>query len=89
MLHFRTSEQGPIKLMQQLLSSIIDSVAVEKDLLKELRQMSEKLMIIDKSPEEKLPSDQANLILGKCFCLYILMVNFATEIVGYGDYFVL
>lgn len=75
--------------MQQLLSSIIDSAAVEKDLVKELTQMSEKLKAIDESPEEKLSSDQANLILGKCFCLYIIVVSFATEIVGYGEYFVL
>ncbi|KAG8373497.1 hypothetical protein BUALT_Bualt11G0030300 [Buddleja alternifolia] len=65
LLQFRVSEQGPVKLMQRILNRVIVSIAAEKDLTKELRQMAERLQAIDRHPDEKLSSDQANLILGR------------------------
>lgn len=64
LLQFRASEQEAIKLVRQLLNRVSESVAAEKDLLKELRQMAERLKLIDGHPDQKLSSDQANQILG-------------------------
>lgn len=66
LLQFRVSEQGVIKLMQRILSHLtIIAVAAEKDVMKELRHMAERLKAIDRNPEEKLSSEEATLILGK------------------------
>lgn len=65
LLHFRTTEQDEIKLMRRLLNRIIPSMAVEKDIFKELRQMAECLRAIDSNPDERLSPEQAHLILGK------------------------
>ncbi|XP_073310091.1 uncharacterized protein [Primulina huaijiensis] len=65
LLHFRTTEQDAIKLTRMLLNRIIPSMAVEKDIFKELRQMAECLRAIDSNPDEKLSLEQAHLILGK------------------------
>ncbi|KAK6127474.1 hypothetical protein DH2020_038791 [Rehmannia glutinosa] len=48
------SEQGTIKLMRRILNRVMVSVAAEKDLTKELRQMAERLKAIDRHPDEKL-----------------------------------
>ncbi|CAI9763484.1 unnamed protein product [Fraxinus pennsylvanica] len=65
LLQFRASEQGAIKLVRQLLNRVSESVAAEKDLLKELRQMAERLKELDGHPDQKLSSDQTNQILGR------------------------
>nr|GMC62438.1 condensin complex subunit 3 [Ipomoea batatas] len=65
LLRFRSSEQEAVKLMRQLLNLIFESVAAEKELLKDLKQMAERLQALDRLPDQKLSSDQANLILGK------------------------
>ncbi|KZV49788.1 condensin complex subunit 3 [Dorcoceras hygrometricum] len=65
LLNFRTMEQDAIKLMRRLLNRTIPSMAVEKDIYKELRQMAECLRDIDRNPDEKLSHEQAHLILGK------------------------
>ncbi|KAL3525026.1 hypothetical protein ACH5RR_013398 [Cinchona calisaya] len=65
LLHFRMSEQGAIKLMQQLLNPIAQSVIAEKDLVKELKEMAVRLKAVDRSPDQQLSSDQANLIFGR------------------------
>lgn len=65
LLHFRVSEQGAIKLMRKLLNRVAENVSTEKDLVKELKQMAERLKSVDKQPEEELLGDQAKLILGK------------------------
>ncbi|XP_022880704.1 uncharacterized protein LOC111397973 [Olea europaea var. sylvestris] len=65
LLQFQPSEQEAIKLVRQLLNRVSESVAAEKDLLKELRQMAERLKLIDGHPDQKLSSDQANQILGR------------------------
>ncbi|PIN11942.1 Chromosome condensation complex Condensin, subunit G [Handroanthus impetiginosus] len=65
LLDFRVSEQRAIKLMRRILNRVFVSVAAEKDLTKELRQMAERLQAIDRHPDEKLSPDQANLILGR------------------------
>ncbi|KAG6777373.1 hypothetical protein POTOM_017194 [Populus tomentosa] len=65
LLHFRVSEQGAIKLMRKLLNRVAENVSTEKDLVKELKQMAERLKSVDKQPEEELLEDQAKLILGK------------------------
>ena len=65
MLSFRPSEQGAIKLMRKLLNLVVESVLTEKELVKELKRMSESLKAIDRHPDQELPRDQANLVLGK------------------------
>lgn len=71
MLRFRSSEQEAVKLMRQLLNLIFESVAAEKELLKDLKQMAERLQALDRHPDEKLSSDQANLILGNNILLLV------------------
>ncbi|GFP96739.1 condensin complex subunit 3 [Phtheirospermum japonicum] len=65
LLQFRVSEQGVIKLMRRILSRVIVCVSAEKDLMKEMRQMTERLLAIDRNPNEKLLPEQTNLILEK------------------------
>ncbi|KAB5560881.1 hypothetical protein DKX38_005838 [Salix brachista] len=65
LLHFRVSEQGVIKLMRKVLNRVAETVSTEKDLVKELKQMAERLKSVDKQPEEELLEDQAKLIMGK------------------------
>lgn len=64
-LSFRPSEQGAIKLMRKLLNLVVESVLTEKELVKELKQMAERLKAIDRHPDQELSRDQANLVLGK------------------------
>ncbi|CAK7338997.1 unnamed protein product [Dovyalis caffra] len=64
LLHFRVSEQGAIKLMRKLLNRVAETVSAERDLVKELKQMAERLKSVDKQPDEELLEDQAKLILG-------------------------
>ncbi|TMW94956.1 hypothetical protein EJD97_009578 [Solanum chilense] len=63
LLHFRPTEQEAVKLMRQLLNRV--ALLAEKELLKELKQMAERLKGLDKSPDLKLSSDEVQLILGK------------------------
>ncbi|GAA0186430.1 hypothetical protein LIER_33718 [Lithospermum erythrorhizon] len=65
LVKFRSSEQVGIKLMVQLLNHVIKAVASEKDLQKELKQMSESLKALDMHPEIKLSSEQAQMLFGK------------------------
>ncbi|KAL0381088.1 UNVERIFIED_CONTAM: hypothetical protein Sangu_0173100 [Sesamum angustifolium] len=65
LLEFRVSEQGAIKLMRKILNRVITSVATEKELTKELWRMAERLQAIDRHPDEKLSTEQTDLILGK------------------------
>lgn len=65
LLHFRPTEQEAIKLMRQLLNRV--ALLAEKELLKELKQMAERLKGLDKSPDQKLSSDEVKLILGNYF----------------------
>ncbi|CAK9168302.1 unnamed protein product [Ilex paraguariensis] len=63
LLHFRSSEQGAIKLLRRLLNRVAESVLAEKELLKELKQMADRLKALDRHPDQELLPDQANLIL--------------------------
>lgn len=63
LLHFRSTEQGAVKLMRQLLNRV--TLLAEKELLKELKQMAERLKGLDKSPDQKLSTDEVKIILGK------------------------
>lgn len=65
LIQFRLSEQGAIKLMRRLLNNIFESVSTERDLVKELKRMSDRLTGLDKHPDEELSQDEANLIFGK------------------------
>ncbi|KAI9118393.1 hypothetical protein K1719_010725 [Acacia pycnantha] len=76
MLRLRISEQGPIKFMRMLLSRVVESALPEKDLVKELKRMAERLMSLDKQPDEELSQAEVNLILGK------LEVEFDLDLVG-------
>lgn len=51
--------------MRQLLNRV--ALLAEKELLKELKQMAERLKGLDKSPDVKLSSDEVQLILGNYF----------------------
>ncbi|KAJ8763109.1 hypothetical protein K2173_023314 [Erythroxylum novogranatense] len=63
LLHFRSSEQGAIKLMRKLLNAVAESVSADKDLAKELQQMAGRLKLLDIQPDEELSEDHANRIL--------------------------
>lgn len=76
MLHFRVTEQGPIKLMRHLVNRVVESVSSERELAKELKQVAERLQTADKHQEQDLHPDQANLILGKA--LFIDFVSTLT-----------
>ncbi|KAK7379230.1 hypothetical protein VNO80_04685 [Phaseolus coccineus] len=65
LLHFRISEQGPIKCMRKLLYRVVECLSSEKDLVKELKRMSERLRTVDSQPDQELLQDDVNLILGK------------------------
>ncbi|ESW35371.1 hypothetical protein PHAVU_001G229600 [Phaseolus vulgaris] len=65
LLHFRISEQGPIKFMRKLIYRVVECVSSEKDLVKELKRMSERLRTVDSQPDQELLQDDVNLILGK------------------------
>ncbi|KAL6537705.1 hypothetical protein OROHE_012332 [Orobanche hederae] len=64
-LQFRVSEQGVVKLMRRILNRVIVSVAAEKDIMKELRRMAERLAAIDRNPDERLSPEQTTSILEK------------------------
>ncbi|KAJ4839007.1 hypothetical protein Tsubulata_021465 [Turnera subulata] len=64
LLQFRVSEQGAIKLMQRLLNRVAESASAEKDVVKDLKLMAERLKSVDKRPDEVLLEDEANAILG-------------------------
>ncbi|KAH6796928.1 ARM repeat superfamily protein [Perilla frutescens var. hirtella] len=65
LLQFRVSEQDAIKLMRRILTRVSIAISGEKDLMKELRHMAERLKSIDKNPDEQLSSEQTSLILEK------------------------
>lgn len=70
LLQFRLSEQGAIQLMRRLLIRVAESVLTEKDLLKECRQMADRLKALDKHPDVEMSQDQANLIFGKILTVF-------------------
>ncbi|CAI9110253.1 OLC1v1010247C1 [Oldenlandia corymbosa var. corymbosa] len=59
------SEQVPIKLLRLLLNCVAQSMVSERELIKELNMMGGRLKAVDKCPDEKLSTNEANLILGK------------------------
>lgn len=64
LFHFRSSEQGAIKLTRRLLNRVAETVAAEKDVVKELKRMAERLKVVDEHPDQDLSLDDANAILG-------------------------
>lgn len=78
LLHFRLSEQGAIKLMRRLLNRVFESILTEKDLLKELKRMSECLKGLDKHADEEISQDEANLIFGKFVYFYKVLQHGCT-----------
>ncbi|GMP32481.1 hypothetical protein CsSME_00006218 [Camellia sinensis var. sinensis] len=69
LLHFRLPEQGAIKLMRRLLNRVAESVSTEKELVKELKRMADRLKAADKHPDQDLSLDEANTILGNVISL--------------------
>ncbi|CAN0913823.1 Condensin complex subunit 3 [Linum grandiflorum] len=65
LIQFRLSEQDTIKLTRRLLNQLIGNVSLEKDVMKELKLMAERLTSMDSQPDEELLQDQADLIFGK------------------------
>ncbi|TVU11786.1 hypothetical protein EJB05_45389, partial [Eragrostis curvula] len=65
LLRFRQSEQKAIKCMRGLVNSLAALVASDKDLMKELAQMSARLGSLDAYPEEELPQDEIDAIFKK------------------------
>ena len=53
--------------MRVLLNRIVESVSYDKEVSKELTNLARNLKSVDRSPDEELPQDQANTILGKIF----------------------
>lgn len=65
MLQIRSSEQEAVKLIRKLLNHVAESVSIDKDVIKELKQMADRLKLLDSQPDEELSQDQINLVLGK------------------------
>ncbi|KAK3030600.1 hypothetical protein RJ639_039686 [Escallonia herrerae] len=65
LLQFRPSEQRAVKLMRRLLKRVAESVSAEKELVKELKRMAERLKAVDKDPDQELLPNEAHLILGR------------------------
>ncbi|XP_023735555.1 uncharacterized protein LOC111883455 [Lactuca sativa] len=65
LVRFRGLEQVAIKLMRKLLNRVAESVSSDKETLKEVKQMVDQLKSLDKTPDEPLPVDQANILLEK------------------------
>lgn len=74
LLQFRVSEQEAIQLMRRLLVRVAESVLAEKDLVKELRRMADRLKALDKHPDLEISQDQANLIFGKSLLCYFRII---------------
>ncbi|KAG0609362.1 hypothetical protein M758_8G178700 [Ceratodon purpureus] len=64
-LEFRSTAQEEIKCMLQLLGPMMDAVAGDKVLLKELKEVHEYLKSMDNSPEEFLSDEQLQILLEK------------------------
>ncbi|GAV60482.1 Cnd3 domain-containing protein [Cephalotus follicularis] len=64
LLHLQPSEQGAIKLMRRLLNRVMESASADRDVLKELKRMAERLKGLDRHPDEELLDDQADVIFG-------------------------
>lgn len=73
LLRFRPTEQVPIKLMRRLLNRVSEAVSADKEVVKEVKQMAERLKASDESPDEPLESDQAHLLLGNTFIPYFVI----------------
>ncbi|KAK9062182.1 hypothetical protein SSX86_019368 [Deinandra increscens subsp. villosa] len=65
LLRFKQTEQVAVKLMRRLMNRVAEGVSADKDVLKEVKQMSEHLKASDTSPDEPLQPEQANLLLEK------------------------
>ena len=50
--------------MRKLIYRVVECVSSEKDLVKELKRMSERLRTVDSQPDQELLQDDVNLILG-------------------------
>jgi len=50
--------------MRKLLYHVVECVSSEKDLVKELKRMSERLRTVDSLPDQELLQDDVKLILG-------------------------
>lgn len=76
LLQFRSSEQEAIQLMRRLLNPVAESVSAEKDLVKELKRMADRLKALDKHPDQEMSQDQANLIFGKSLLCFFFIIFF-------------
>ncbi|KAI3798641.1 hypothetical protein L1987_33919 [Smallanthus sonchifolius] len=65
LLRFKQTEQVAVKLMRRLMNHVAEAVSADKDILKEVKQMSEHLKASDTSPDEPLQPEQANLLIEK------------------------
>ncbi|KAB2057612.1 hypothetical protein ES319_A11G179900v1 [Gossypium barbadense] len=79
-LHFHLSEQGPVKIMRRLLSRVCESVLSEKDILKELKLMAERLEGLDRNPDQDLSEDEVKYIFGKLELEFNLDVDGSTAV---------
>lgn len=50
--------------MRKLLHHVVECVSSEKDLVKELKHMADRLLTEDSQPDQELLQDEVNLILG-------------------------
>ncbi|TYH44410.1 hypothetical protein ES332_D11G192300v1 [Gossypium tomentosum] len=79
-LHFCLSEQVPVKTMRRLLSRVCESVLSEKDILKELKLMAERLEGLDRNPDQDLSEDEVKYIFGKLELEFNLDVDGSTAV---------
>lgn len=67
--------------MRRLLTRVAETIATEKDIVKELKWMAERLKAVDENPDKDLSLDEANVILGKLFQSFLIPTNIMQNII--------
>ncbi|XP_030520718.1 condensin complex subunit 3 [Rhodamnia argentea] len=75
LLNLGSSDQEAVKLLRSLLNHALVIVAAEKDLVKDMKQFSERLKALDRHPDRELLQEQADVIFERLGVDFKLDVN--------------
>lgn len=75
LLNLGSSDQEAVKLLRSLLNHALVIVATEKDLVKDMKQFSERLKALDRHPDQELLQEQADVIFERLRVDFKLDVN--------------
>lgn len=65
LISFRSSEQSVIKLLRRLMYNVHECASSDKELVKELNRLAERLKSLDRNPDQQLLQETADFILGE------------------------